>query len=44
MGQLQHTNNIVGYLKYEGTAVQEGIMGAQEIVSSLSGFHNAIKF
>lgn len=44
MGQLQNTNTIVGYLKYEGEAVQEGIMGAQEIISSLSGFHNAIRF
>ena len=44
MGQLQNTNNIVGYLKYEGNAVQEGIMGAEDIISSLSGFHNAIKF
>lgn len=44
MGHLQNEDSIVGYLKYEGISVQEGIMNAADIVSSLDGFSQAIQF
>ena len=44
MGQLKNEKAIVGYLKYEGASVQDGIMSAEDIVSSLDGFNHAIQF
>lgn len=44
MGQIENRDLIVGYLKYEGSSVQDGIMSAGDIVSSLDGFNQAIQF